>query len=77
MVCVYSVRAKARPTVSTPVAWDEVSEAVDRGDAAALSFEMTDVVERIAERGDLFAPVLELPQELASASGATGAGASS
>jgi bifunctional non-homologous end joining protein LigD len=64
MVCAYSVRAKARPTVSTPVTWDEVEHAADRGDADSLTFEMSDVLERIAERGDLFAPVLTTRQEL-------------
>jgi DNA primase len=29
MVCAYSVRAKQRPTVSSPVGWDEVESAVD------------------------------------------------
>jgi bifunctional non-homologous end joining protein LigD len=64
MVCVYSVRAKQRPTVSTPVDWDEVVGAVDAGDADALSFEMAEVLERVAEHGDLFAPVLSQCQEL-------------
>ena len=45
MVCVYSVRAKQRPTVSSPVGWDEV-EAVDAGAADPLVFEMHDVLER-------------------------------
>jgi bifunctional non-homologous end joining protein LigD len=64
MVCVYSVRARRRPTVSTPLAWDEVEGAVDRGDAAALAFEMGDVLERLGTLGDLFEPVLTLRQEL-------------
>ena len=70
MVCAYSVRAKARPTVSTPVGWDEVEATLGAGDADALVFEMADVVERVAERGDLFAPVLEQRQELRSPDGA-------
>jgi bifunctional non-homologous end joining protein LigD len=64
MVCVYSVRAKDRPTVSTPLRWAEVEEALDRGDAGALVFEMGDVLERVAEYGDLFAPVLTKGQPL-------------
>ena len=63
-VCAYSVRARARPTVSTPVGWDEVADAVDRADAGALVFEMDDVLERVRERGDLFAPVLAPGREL-------------
>jgi bifunctional non-homologous end joining protein LigD len=63
-VCAYSLRAGERPTVSTPVEWDEVRAALDSGDPDRLSFEASDVLERVAERGDLFAPVLSLPQQL-------------
>lgn len=65
MVCVYSVRAKERPRVSTPVSWDEVEQALDAGDPQRLVFEMGALRERIAEHGDLFAPVLSQRQELA------------
>jgi bifunctional non-homologous end joining protein LigD len=58
MVAAYSVRAKERPTVSTPVRWDEVEAAVAAGDAGLLVFEMGDVARRVAEHGDLFAGVL-------------------
>jgi bifunctional non-homologous end joining protein LigD len=64
MVCAYSVRAKQRPTVSTPVDWHEVEEALDGGDPDALVFEMADVIARVEERGDLFEPVLSAKQEL-------------
>ena len=64
MVCVYSVRAKARPTVSTPLSWREVEDAVDAGEPERLSFEMADVIERVKERGDVFAPVLTRRQDL-------------
>ena len=63
-VAVYSLRARERPTVSTPLNWDEVSEAADSGDPRPIRFEAPDVLERVAERGDLFAPVLELKQKL-------------
>ena len=65
MVCAYSVRAKERPTVSTPVMWEEVEAAVAAGDAAALRFEMGDVLQRIECHGDLFAGVLNVEQDLA------------
>jgi bifunctional non-homologous end joining protein LigD len=65
MVCAYSVRAKQRPTVSTPVTWEEVEAAVASGDAGALVFEMCRVLERIERGGDLFAPVLSVEQDLA------------
>jgi len=64
MVCAYSVRAKAQPTVSTPVAWDELQEAISAGDRSALSFEMDDVLRRVEQQGDLFADVLKLRQEV-------------
>ena len=63
-VAVYSLRAKERPTVSTPVDWDEVEGAMENDDPDALAFEAAEVIERVERRGDLFAPVLELTQEL-------------
>jgi bifunctional non-homologous end joining protein LigD len=63
-IAVYSLRARDRPTVSTPITWEEVEHAAENEDAASLVFETTDVLERIEEHGDLFAPVLELKQEL-------------
>ncbi len=63
-IAVYSLRARERPTVSTPVTWDEVERAVDKGDADSLVFEASDVLERLERHGDLFAPVLELKQNL-------------
>jgi len=59
-VAVYSLRARERPTVSTPLLWDEVED----GDPDALVFEAGDVLERFEEHGDLFAPVAELKQPL-------------
>jgi bifunctional non-homologous end joining protein LigD len=69
MVCVYSVRAKARPTVSTPLHWHELEAAVAAGDPSLLVFEMRDVLRRVAEHGDLFAAVLSLRQRLGPRSG--------
>ena len=63
-VSIYSLRARPRPTVSTPVTWDEVTEAASGGDADALVFEAPAVLERVAGRGDLFEPVLTLQQRL-------------
>jgi bifunctional non-homologous end joining protein LigD len=57
-VCVYSLRARDRPTVSTPVAWDELAN------PHALTHEAEAVLERVERHGDLFAPVIELEQEL-------------
>jgi bifunctional non-homologous end joining protein LigD len=63
-VCVYSLRAKPTPTVSTPVTWDEVERCLKKGDADLLSFEAPEVLKRVDTHGDLFAPVLELKQEV-------------
>ena len=63
-ICVYSLRARDRPTCSTPVTWEEVEKAADSGDGSGLVFETDAVLERIEKHGDLFAPVLELEQEL-------------
>jgi bifunctional non-homologous end joining protein LigD len=57
----YSLRAMERPTVSTPVTWDEVRAARTVED---LTFEAADVLRRVDEQGDLFAPVLSLVQAL-------------
>jgi bifunctional non-homologous end joining protein LigD len=65
-VCVYSLRAKEQPTVSTPLEWDEVEAALEAGDAQALVFDHAAVLERVAAKGDLFAPLLSEEQELPS-----------
>jgi bifunctional non-homologous end joining protein LigD len=57
-VGVYSLRARERPTVSTPLTWEELE------DPESLVFEASDVLERVEQRGDLFAPVAALRQEL-------------
>ena len=58
-VNVYSLRALDRPTVSTPLTWDEVSDM-----AEPLAFTSAEVLERVERVGDLFAPVQTLEQEL-------------
>jgi bifunctional non-homologous end joining protein LigD len=63
-IAVYSLRARERPTCSTPITWEEVEQAADSGDGSHLVFETEDVLRRIEKHGDLFAPVLELEQEL-------------
>ena len=63
-VCVYSLRARERPTVSTPVSWAEVEAVVEKQDLDLLVFEAEQVLERIGRDGDLFAPVAQLEQSL-------------
>jgi len=63
-VSVYSLRARERPTVSTPVTWEEIEKALKKKDAGLLVFEAPKVIERFEKMGDLHAPVLELKQKL-------------
>jgi bifunctional non-homologous end joining protein LigD len=63
-VAVYSLRAREHPTVSTPVAWEEVERAFKKKDASLLVFEAKQVVSRVEKMGDLFAPLLTLKQRL-------------
>jgi len=63
-VCVYSLRARPRPTVSAPVTWEEVEAVVKSGDPDDLVFEAPDVLARVEAHGDLFAPLCELEQAL-------------
>ena len=63
-VCVYSLRAKERPTVSTPVSWAEVEHCLKQEDPELLVFEANQVVDRATKMGDLFEPVLKLKQKL-------------
>jgi bifunctional non-homologous end joining protein LigD len=63
-VAVYSLRARERPTVSTPVSWEECEKTLKKKDAGLLVFEAKQTVARMEKIGDLFAPVLELKQRL-------------
>ncbi|CAN5577954.1 hypothetical protein BH10ACT11_BH10ACT11_21100 [soil metagenome] len=66
-VAVYSLRARERPTASAPVTWEEV----EKGAAGELGliFDCGEVLERVEEMGDIFAPVLELEQDLPTGAG--------
>ena len=64
-VAVYSLRAKAnRPFVAMPVSWNDLTEAIKKGDAAKLFIEPDLALRRLKKIGDLFAPVLKLKQTL-------------
>ncbi|CAN5684721.1 hypothetical protein BH20ACT1_BH20ACT1_04200 [soil metagenome] len=63
-VCAYSLRARERPTVSTPVTWEEVDHAWGAGDPELLTFDAPAVLDRIETMGDLFGPATDLTQEL-------------
>ncbi len=63
-VSVYSLRARAEPTVSTPVTWAEVQKCARSGDPQLLVFDAAAALRRVKRRGDLFAPMLALRQRL-------------
>src|ERR1700733_4958684 len=68
-ISVYSLRARERPPVSTPVRWEEVEQALKKKDADLLVFEAKDVLARVEKVGDLFEPVQKLKQKLPQLSG--------
>ncbi len=68
-VAVYSLRCRERPWASVPLTWDEIGELADDGDPESVRFEAPAALERVAEHGDLFAPVLELKQRLPKTTG--------
>jgi bifunctional non-homologous end joining protein LigD len=61
---VYSLRARERPTVSTPVTWEEVERTFKKKDPSLIVFDAKQVLERVEKMGDLFEPVLTLKQRL-------------
>jgi len=63
-ICVYSLRAREEPTVSTPVTWDEVEKCLKKKKADLLKFRSDQVLARVEKRGDLFERVEEMKQKL-------------
>jgi bifunctional non-homologous end joining protein LigD len=63
-VAVYSLRARERPTVSTPLMWEEVVSVAGGGDPGSLVIEAPDAVARTERHGDLFEPVASLRQHV-------------
>jgi bifunctional non-homologous end joining protein LigD len=72
-ISIYSLRAREHPTVSTPVTWDEVEQALKKKNAGRLVFEAKDVLARVEKMGDLFEPVLKLKQKLPQLAGVAAA----
>ncbi|MDQ4116545.1 MAG: non-homologous end-joining DNA ligase [Actinomycetota bacterium] len=52
----YSLRGRERPTVATPVTWDEVHACREPAD---LTFTCDDLPDRLERHGDLMAPLLD------------------
>src|SRR5256714_2272569 len=63
-ICVYSLRAKEEPTVSTPVTWNEVENCLKKKKSELLKFRSDQVLGRVEKLGDLFEPVEKLKQKL-------------
>lgn len=63
-ICVYSLRAKDRPFVSMPLEWSEIAKCLKKEDASLVFFEADEALRRVEKKGDLFAPVLTLKQNL-------------
>ena len=63
-ICVYSLRAKEEPTISTPVAWDEVANCLKKKRADLLKFRSNKTLARVEKMGDLFGLVEKLKQKL-------------
>ena len=63
-ICVYSLRAREGPTVSTPVTWDEVENCLKRKNADLLKFRSNKTIARVEKLGDLFASVEKLKQKV-------------
>ncbi len=63
-ICVYSLRAKEEPTVSTPVTWEEVETTLKKKDAKRLVFRCEKTLQRVEKMGDLFEEVETRKQKL-------------
>jgi len=63
-VCAYSLRAKDRPFVSIPLEWTEVERCLKKKNSSLIFFETQAALKRVEKKGDLFAPVLTLQQNL-------------
>ena len=64
MICVYSLRAREKPTVSFPLGWEELQDLADRGDPARFQVIHSEALTRAERDGDPFREVLVKKQKL-------------
>ncbi len=64
MICVYSLRAREKPTVSFPLEWKELQILAKQGDPEKLLIMHSDALSRVGEKGDLFQELLTKKQKM-------------
>jgi bifunctional non-homologous end joining protein LigD len=64
MICVYSLRAQDKPTVSFPLSWKELEDSASRRDPGRLQILHSEALSRVEKEGDLFQEVLVKKQKL-------------
>ncbi|HXZ35781.1 MAG TPA: ATP-dependent DNA ligase, partial [Thermodesulfobacteriota bacterium] len=64
MICVYSLRAREKPTVSFPLEWGELENPAGSGDPERLQVIHGEALSRVEKKGDLFREVLVKEQKL-------------
>jgi bifunctional non-homologous end joining protein LigD len=64
MICVYSLRAREKPTVSFPLEWEELENLSEQGDPEKFLIMHSEAVNRIEKKGDLFLELLTKKQKL-------------
>lgn len=64
MVCVYSLRAREKPVVSSPIAWRELEKSAAQKNPGKLEILHSEAVRRVEKQGDLFSEVLTKKQKL-------------
>ena len=64
MICVYSLRAREKPIVSFPLAWNELENLAGTGDPEKLQVIHSEAVIRAEKQGDLFQEILVKKQKL-------------
>jgi len=64
MICVYSLRAGEKPTVSFPLEWSELEKFTKKENLKELQVIYSEAVSRAEKKGDLFREVLTRKQKL-------------